>query len=428
MSEQKYSELELKAMRKEYAPNATDDQWILFMSQCERRNLVPGRHVIFGTRKVSTFDKATQAWVDEQKVTLITTVEAMRLIAERTGKFKGQRPIVWHYSDANDESGTKFITSKIPLGRISHAASVEILRSDWDEPGFGVARYEACVQRKKPKTGESIGQPNSVWEKRGEEMTGKCAVADCLRKTFVEECGDLWIKEELNDATVPEQTTASPAALEVIPVPVMLATPQVNNEAAAIVADERPADVPETPVPVAVPVVTEQAITNMHKAAAQLDVPNDNFDGLRREPVAPAEPEGIESMFAPLEDEAPVAPAPAPVQPAPVAPLPPRPPAPVAAPAAPVAAPAKAENPDDVPPGLTSAAYKAFTGRCTTIVRDVMTKAGEKNGSPLLKAYLFTKSGAKNFDGITTGQWKVLLDGLEKAGSPAKTLALIKAK
>lgn len=419
-----YNEVELKAMRKEFAPTATDDQWTLFISQCERRQLEPGRHVIFGTRDSSKFDKDTQQWITEAKVTLITTVEALKLLAERTGKLKGIRPVIFYYNQAE---GDGFKESKIPLGRICHAASVEILRSDWTEPGFGIARYDACVQRKKAKAGQTVGDPNSVWDKRGEEMTGKCAKADAFRNTFFEECGGLYIDEELHGSeTVPEKGTGVPETVTPQPIavqqPVIPATLQVNQAPAAVVEDARKVEpgtseaAAEVEAP-AVPVVTEQTISNLHNEGAKLD---------GAAPVADDDPEplpeglfpSVDTLFGevapPVLSQAPPPP-PAPVTPPPAAP-------------APVEAPANAGNPDDLPPGTSSPAFKAFTARCTTIVRDTLPKAGEKNGSVLLTQYIAAKTGKSKLGDVTSAQWKALLEVLEKAGNPQKTLALIKAK
>jgi RecT family len=414
----KWSEPELQAIRKEFAPGANDEQWTLFISQCERRNLEPGRHVVFGLRESNKFDKDTQAWVTENKVTLITTVEALKLLAERTGKLKGIRPVIWYYAT----EGEDFKQSRIPLGRICHAASVEILRSDWSEPGFGVARYDACVQRKRDKT------PNSVWEKRGEEMTGKCAKADAFRNTFFEECGDLFIKEELQGSgeAVPEQGTTVPETVAPYK-PIIPVTLQVNQAPAAVVADVRPADNepvtfavgPESKQLLPLPTVSEAAITRMHEEAASPALPETAFD---------EQLDGLLGSTAPALN---IPPAPAPVEVKAVEVAPPQPPtAGTPAVLAISVAPPQAVPVDDgdKAPGTTSPAFKAFTARCTVLVRDVMSKAGEKNGSPLLMAYIAAKSGKKTLGEVTTNQWKAILEVLEKAGSPQKTLALVKAK
>ena len=156
--ENRYSPAQLKAIRAEYAPKATDSQWLLFISECVRRNLTPGDHVVFQVRRQNVFDEGLNQWVKESRGTLITTLKALRLLAKRSGNYEGPRRFKYYYLDANGEPTT---ITEIPLGRIPHAVSIEGFVKGWREPAFGVARYDACVQRKKD------GQPNSVWSQRG---------------------------------------------------------------------------------------------------------------------------------------------------------------------------------------------------------------------------------------------------------------------
>jgi phage recombination protein Bet len=177
-----------KFYRQEYAPKATDAQWKFFWEYCKTRDLIPGRHCIFRIQMSNEMDQATQQWKKVPHVIIITTLEAMTLLADRTGKYDGQGPAIWYYPSPE---GTGLIESQIPLGKICHAASVEVFRKDLTKPARGVARYDACVQLNAKKV------PNSVWEKRGEEMTAKCARADAFRIAFPEEVGKLYIAEEV---------------------------------------------------------------------------------------------------------------------------------------------------------------------------------------------------------------------------------------
>jgi phage recombination protein Bet len=176
--------------RQEYAPKATDEQWKFFWTYCQQRNLIPGKHCIFRVQLSNELDPATQQWIKKPHVIVITTLEAMTLLADRTGKYDGQGPAVFYYSNP---SGEGLINSEIPLGRICHAASVDVYRKDLSKPARGVARYDASVQLNAKKV------PNAVWEKRGEEMTAKCARAAAFRIAFPEEVGSLYIAEEVQE-------------------------------------------------------------------------------------------------------------------------------------------------------------------------------------------------------------------------------------
>ena len=85
----KFTDEQRRAYRAAYASDATDDQFTLFIGECERRALIPGVHVFFQLRAAREYDKKLRQDVIVQKVTLITGINALRLIAERSGKFEG---------------------------------------------------------------------------------------------------------------------------------------------------------------------------------------------------------------------------------------------------------------------------------------------------------------------------------------------------
>ena len=85
----KFTEEQKRAYRAIVAPNATDAQWEYFCTECQRRNLIPGTHVVFQVRPAKEWNAQLQQQVTVQKVALVTTINALRLIAERSGKFKG---------------------------------------------------------------------------------------------------------------------------------------------------------------------------------------------------------------------------------------------------------------------------------------------------------------------------------------------------
>ena len=187
----KFTEEQKRAYRAIVAPNATDAQWEYFCTECQRQNLIPGTHVVFQVRPAKEWNAQLQQQVTVQKVALVTTINALRLIAERSGKFKGYGRFTYYYGDADGEP-TK--TSAIPLGRVPHAVSVELFRDGWSLPVFAHARYDACCQTKRDGNKEV---PTMMWTKRGEEQLAKCAEAFGLRMVAPEECGGLYIDEEM---------------------------------------------------------------------------------------------------------------------------------------------------------------------------------------------------------------------------------------
>ncbi len=227
-----FTDAEKTAFRAAYAPaGTTDEQWTLFLNECQRRALVPGKDCIFQLRNSKEFNKDLNKDVWVKKMIVITTIAGLRLIADRSGKYEGHGPFIFYYGDENNE----LKESKIPLGKIPHAVSVEGYRKDWRVPMFWTARYAAYVQ-----TMGETKSPTTMWRTRGEEQLAKCAEAGMLRAIAPEECAGLLINEELgNDGVVDkeaagESTTAVPAF---IPQPTV--APAVNQAAA-----------PKLPVPI----------------------------------------------------------------------------------------------------------------------------------------------------------------------------------
>lgn len=213
MSESIVFTAEQKALYREtFAPSATDGQWQYFIGECERRGLVPGVHAIFKVKQDTEYNKELQREVNVEKVVLITTINALRLIALRSGLFTGYGKFVYHYMDEGTLS-----QSEIPLGKKPHAVSVELYREGWGRPVLSVARYAACIQ------------PNSkMWDIRAEEQTAKCAEANGLRMVAPEECGGLYTTDEMGGDESPLKTAGrAPEPAAAVPAPTV--APAVNQ-------------------------------------------------------------------------------------------------------------------------------------------------------------------------------------------------------
>ena len=430
----KFTDEQKKAYRAAYASDANDTQAALFFNECERRALIPGQHVFFQLRAAREYDKKLRQDVIVQKVTLITGINALRLIAERSGKFEGYGRFQFYYGD-ND--GKPTVKSDIPLGRIPHAVGVELYRAGWRNPVFAVARFDACAQFKADKS------LNRMWATRGEEQLAKCAEAAGLRMVAPEECGGLYIDEEMGNQSEPE-TPAAPTPTVIPPQPTV--APVVNQAAA-------PA--PAAPAPPATPAPAAQATPK---------------------PPVPAGP--APKSPPPPPPAARTAPAPPPAAPNP-SPVPAAPVEPVAATAARVNAQAdqaKAEfvakvaeqqtdltpaekqemkgamerDPDpvatpivetipalQVPPGTpvidaevpaTPTERQTFLNRAAKIVRDTMEgKAKVKEAGAFLRSYFAKQAGVTDLKKITAAKWEQMISELEGIADPMAVAEKVKA-
>jgi len=268
-----FSEKELKALKQEYASQATDSQFTLWIETCKRRGLVPVEDVVLQLRSVKEWDETAKAKVYVKKVIFITTLRALLKLAERTGKYKGFVTAQYIYLDDRKQPT---IVSEFPLPDpnavdkplIPWAAKAGVKRAGFDEPQFEIARFWAYAQ-----TYDDDGKKklNSTWTTRGPEQLVKCARAAALRGSFPEELGGLFLEEEIqNEESAPKVETKTEPAKSSAPA-VTPAAPKVNHTPAEGKVAPRPGEskpekvdtvspVPSTPAPAVQTTTTPAAL------------------------------------------------------------------------------------------------------------------------------------------------------------------------
>lgn len=240
------NEKELAAIRAEFCQGFTDEQFDVAMAFCRVRNLLPGKHVVFQLRNSNEWDEVVKAKVKKTRIIFITTIDASRLIAQRTGLYGGQGPEDYIYLD---EHGSPSVISPIPLPqtplppkgtaaapREPWAVRTTIYRKDFEHPITSVARFDAYAS-----TYESNGEIrlNAMWAKRGPEQLAKCSEMLSLRKAFPEELGQLYIQEEFKSEEEPvAPTSVTPASV----VPILPSAPAVNQTPAEATDKPRPGE------------------------------------------------------------------------------------------------------------------------------------------------------------------------------------------
>jgi len=381
----KFSEEESKTFRTEFAPKATDSQWQLFRLECERRNLTPGKHVVFSTRSSQVWDVTLGQSVNETKVAFITTIEALRLLAERGGKYQGRGPFKFYYLDKDELPS---IQSEIPLGLVPHAVSVTGRRRDWLDPVFAVARYEAYVQTKKTG-GKDV--PTKMWVKRAEEQCAKCAEASMLRTLAPEDTGGLYLSEEMpEDERKMETDLLSVTSPAIVPHVVII--PQVNfdpaTELSPVLTEAMPQTISSSSganvistqpsmldfIESAMPNDAEAAATAALQAAVVVEKP-----GIKKSTNADIQESQRTVTLSPV---------------------------------------------DTIP---TPAQMKDFYAQCKHISHDILPKTGATNGGDILRAWLLRRSGKHVIKELTVGQWQSGLAAITAVGpEPASILNLLK--
>lgn len=240
MSNLEFSDKELAAIRATYCPGFTDQQFEVCMTFCRVRNLLPGKHVIFQLRSANEWDEGAGAKVAVTKIIFMTTIDASRLIAERTKLYNGQAPEQYIYLDAD---GSPSIISEIPLPQLPlptngtaalpkepWAVKTTVYRKDFGQPVSSIARFDAYAATYNTKEGPKL---NNMWARRGPEQLAKCSEMLSLRKAFPEELGGIYIAEEFKpDADDVVNQPISPSVAVPLPpaVPKVDPTPAVGTD------------------------------------------------------------------------------------------------------------------------------------------------------------------------------------------------------
>jgi phage recombination protein Bet len=246
-----FTEQELKSIRAEFCRGFTDDQFGVFLTFCRVRNLLPGKHVVAQIRKSNEWDSDAGAKIKTEKVIFITTIDAARLIAQRTGEYKGQAPEQYIYLDSE---GMPTLISEIPLPdpgnrqlpREPWAVRTSLYRKGFDHPITSVARFDAYAVTRRSGEGLVLTE---MWQRRGPEMLAKCCEMLSLRKGFPEELSNLYLLDEMKTEPEDDKPHAEPTSVINVPAPPVV--PAVNQTPATPTNTPRPSDEPTVTVTLA---------------------------------------------------------------------------------------------------------------------------------------------------------------------------------
>jgi phage recombination protein Bet len=184
--------------KKIYCKGATDEEAYIFIETCKRTGLSPEKRHIYAVKRKEK---------GREVLSTQTSIDGFRYIAQRSQNYGGQIGPEW----CGDDGVWKDIwLSKEP----PRAARCGVVRKDWLQPLWAVAKFESYYQQYSP-----------LWQKMPELMIAKCAEALALRRAFPDELGGLYTEDEMAQAdtraetvdvaSLPIATTAVQSAVEI---------------------------------------------------------------------------------------------------------------------------------------------------------------------------------------------------------------------
>lgn len=192
-----FSTEQRQLIRDTYANGAPDSEFAVLMEVARARNLNPLTRQIFFVKRWD-HEKGREVWQPQ------VSVDGLRAIAERTGRYEGQTIAEW--CDKDGKWVDVWLKEYPPA-----AARVGVFKQGFREPVICVARFTSYVQKKKD------GSPTKNWVTMPDIMISKCAESLALRKAFPEDTSGIYTNEEMAHLQAEDVEAHTPPAQSLPP-------------------------------------------------------------------------------------------------------------------------------------------------------------------------------------------------------------------
>jgi phage recombination protein Bet len=181
---EQYSEEDVRVIKHMIDPSnqLNDEQLQLFLHVCREKKLDPRTKQIYAIPRKSQHSNKTE-------LTIQTSIDGFRLIAERTGAYAPGKPTVFHFNEKKQLTGATVFVKKYTKDGTWHDVSATAFLDEY-----------------------MPSHNNFMWKKMPSVMIEKCAESKALRKAFPADFSGIYTDDEMAQAKDEAPTKASKPA------------------------------------------------------------------------------------------------------------------------------------------------------------------------------------------------------------------------